>query len=80
LAHIGCPVLCDRLYGGRSKITLGEVVSGRKDENVILARQALHARRLKLTHPSTREPIEFQAPLPQDMKRVLAEFERYRTV
>lgn len=25
LAHIGCPVLCDRLYGGRAEITRGEL-------------------------------------------------------
>ena len=25
LAHIGCPVLCDKLYGGHSKLTLGEL-------------------------------------------------------
>ncbi len=80
LAHIGCPVLCDRLYGGRSQITLGEVVSGREDKNVILARQALHARRLKLTHPSTGEPIEFETPIPEDIQRVLVEIERCRTV
>lgn len=80
MAHIGCPVLCDRLYGGRSQITLGEIVSGREDENVILARQALHARRLTLTHPSTKEPIKFESPVPEDIQRVLVEIERHRTV
>jgi len=78
LAHIGCPVLCDRLYGGRSKITSGEIASGRKDGNVILDRQALHARRLALVHPSTNEPIEFEASLPQDIKGVVAELEQFR--
>lgn len=28
LAHIGTPVLCDRLYGGRSQITRGELLAG----------------------------------------------------
>lgn len=78
LAHIGCPVLCDRLYGGRSQITLGEFVSGREDEKVILARQALHASRLSLIHPSNNEPIEFESPLPEDIERVLAELDRHR--
>ena len=78
LAHTGCPVLCDRLYGGRARITLGEIVSGREDGNVILARQALHARRLRLIHPSTNEPIEFEAPLPQDLQSVLTELGRHR--
>ena len=25
LAHIGCPVLCDKLYGGRASITRGDL-------------------------------------------------------
>jgi 23S rRNA pseudouridine955/2504/2580 synthase len=40
---------------------------------VLLARQALHARRIKLVHPATGQPIEFIAPLPADLQRVLNE-------
>jgi 23S rRNA pseudouridine1911/1915/1917 synthase len=77
LAHVGCPVLCDKLYGGRASITRGELrrfVRGSPqsgDEDVVLNRQALHARRIKLAHPATGEPVEFTAPLPEDLKRVL---------
>ena len=38
---------------------------------VLLSRQALHARRIKLAHPATGEPIEFIAPLPADLQAVL---------
>ena len=38
---------------------------------VILLRQALHASRLALTHPSTGKHIEFVAPLAADMQSVL---------
>jgi 23S rRNA pseudouridine1911/1915/1917 synthase len=79
LAHVGCPILCDKLYGGRSQITVGEVRDGREDGQVLLDRQALHARRLKVRHPITDEPLEFLAPLPEDLKRVLAELEQYRS-
>ena len=70
LAHIGCPVLCDKLYGGRSSVSRRELVRG-GDETVVLARQALHAQRIKLSHPATGEPIEFIAPLPADISHVL---------
>ena len=70
LAHIGCPVLCDKLYGGRSQITARELVRG-GNETLILSRQALHAQRIKLAHPATGEPIEFVAPLPADIAGVL---------
>ena len=80
LAHVGCPVLCDRLYGGRAQITLGEVIDGREDERVLLRRQALHARRLKLRHPGTGREIQFEAPLPDDIQIVLDELDKHRAV
>ena len=80
LAHIGCPVLCDRLYGGRTRITRGEILQGREDAHVLLARQALHAQRLKLVHPTTGQPIEFVAPLPPDMQEVLRLLHAHRAL
>lgn len=77
LAHVGCPVLCDRLYGGRAEITRGEI-RRTDDATVVLNRQALHARRIKLLHPHTKEPIEFTAPLPADMEATLMELREYR--
>ena len=70
LAHIGCPVLCDRLYGGRSQITVGEI-EGSADSTVVLDRQALHASRLELTHPDSGKPMRFEAPLAEDLESVV---------
>jgi 23S rRNA pseudouridine1911/1915/1917 synthase len=78
LASIHCPVLCDRQYGGRSQITLGEIRRDGSDETVLLSRQALHAARLEIVHPSTGEPLEFEAPLPDDLATVLRELREYR--
>jgi 23S rRNA pseudouridine1911/1915/1917 synthase len=72
LAHIGCPVLCDRLYGGRAQITAGELRPGTcEPELVVLRRHALHSQRLALAHPTTGAAMEFQAPLAEDMQTVL---------
>ena len=71
LASIQSAVLCDRLYGNRATLTRGELTHDAKDETVIMDRQALHARRLKIGHPITGEMIEFTADLPADMQRVL---------
>lgn len=73
LSHIGCPVLCDRQYGGRARITRGEIRRQPDDDLVLLDRQALHARRLRFLHPATGQPIEVEAPLPADMTAVLDE-------
>ena len=66
-------MLCDRLYGTRAKITRGEIHRGVDDGHVVLRRMALHARRLKLIHPTSGEPAEFEAPLPEDIAGVLNE-------
>ncbi len=91
LAHVGTPVLCDKLYGGFSAITLGEIAGRRGDpaplpegedadsfETPILARQALHARRLTFIHPETGKEITVEAPIPGDMQRTLDAIRKYR--
>jgi len=70
LAHIGCPVLCDMLYSGRSVIepTLFGLPAGPP----LLTRQALHAASLAIDHPATGERLQLAAPLPADMEEMLA--------
>ncbi|HID76650.1 MAG TPA: RluA family pseudouridine synthase, partial [Planctomycetaceae bacterium] len=63
LNHIGCPVLCDRQYGGRTRISRGQIRGDPADTQVLLARQALHARRLSFTHPDTGHRLQIEAPL-----------------
>jgi 23S rRNA pseudouridine1911/1915/1917 synthase len=79
LASIGCPVLCDRLYGGQAELRLNEVARHEiQPDRVLLDRQALHAQRLRLVHPSSGAPIEFSAPLPRDLSETLAALRQYR--
>ena len=70
LAHIGCPLLGDPLYGkGRSwraskhpaEVAVADYLAGFK-------RQALHARELGFLHPDTRDEMRFSSPLPPDMQ------------
>lgn len=78
LGHVGCPVLCDRQYGGRARITRGEIRRDPEDAEVLLDRQALHAWRLEFAHPDTGESMKIEAPLPADVAAVLAELRAYR--
>ncbi|HOM16706.1 MAG TPA: RluA family pseudouridine synthase [Thermoguttaceae bacterium] len=78
LAHIGCPVLCDRQYGGRSQITLADLSRNPADTTVLLARQALHARRIGFTHPVTGQRLQVEAPLPSDIQAVLDALRQFR--
>lgn len=74
LEHIGCPILCDRLYAGHSEITRSQLLGGRAapGEPAVLTRHALHASRLVLRHPKTNQMIEFTAPLAPDLEKVVA--------
>jgi 23S rRNA pseudouridine1911/1915/1917 synthase len=45
---------------------------------VLLDRQALHAERLQFLHPITRDAMQFEAPLPADLARVLQALRRER--
>ena len=71
LSHIGYPVLCDRLYGGRAEIKRGELSGDLTDQQIVLSRQALHAHRIQIKHPISKELMEFVAPVPADMQRTI---------
>jgi 23S rRNA pseudouridine1911/1915/1917 synthase len=89
LAHVGFPVLCDRLYGGRSQLTeleliprgrAAEAAAAAKSPEPLLSRQALHAHRLTLTHPTSGEQKTFEAALPVDMLQTLDALRRWRSL
>ena len=71
MAHIGHPVLCDKLYSGRSQFALKDLTRNDDDSQVILDRQALHAHQIEFAHPQTGERKTIQAPLRSDMQATL---------
>lgn len=60
LKAIGHPVVGDLTYGS------GNVIRGSK-----LDRQFLHAWQLQFAHPISGKPLQFEAPLPADLRKVL---------
>ncbi|VAX09347.1 Ribosomal large subunit pseudouridine synthase D [hydrothermal vent metagenome] len=70
MAHIQHPLLGDPVYGGRLK--LPPKCSDRLAQTLRqFRRQALHAAHLGLQHPASGEPLEWEAPMPTDMERLL---------
>ena len=57
-AFLGCPIVGDEVYG-------------RKKPTVEINRHFLHAFRLKIVLPGEKEQRTFDAPLPQELQRVL---------
>ena len=80
LAHIGHPVLADKAYSGRARMTLGDLLGpdAPDADHVLLDRQALHAYALTLAHPRTGAPLHLTAPLPADMAGTLAALRQHR--
>jgi 23S rRNA pseudouridine1911/1915/1917 synthase len=69
-AHLGAPLLGDPLYGEDDKLPrdLQKKVSA-------FGRQALHAYALEFTHPGDGTKKKFFAPIPEDFRTLLADFE-----
>lgn len=78
LASVGFPILADRLYSGRASLTLGDLSGDRSQTEVVLARQALHARRLSFRHPIEGHEVTFESPLPEDLQRTLELLRQHR--
>jgi len=72
LAHIGFPLVGDPVYGGRRRIPRG-ATQPLIDVLGSFKRQALHATKLALEHPTTGEALEWEVPPPADMQQLLAE-------
>ncbi|WP_118180724.1 RluA family pseudouridine synthase [Paraburkholderia phosphatilytica] len=67
LAHLGLPIVGDAKYGD---FPLNKALA-RADAMPGIKRMFLHAYRLKLTHPVTGEPLQFDAPLPAECQRFI---------
>lgn len=68
LAASGHPVLGDKTYGKKTSLIRGK-------RTINFPRQMLHAYSLKLRHPVTGNIMEFIAPMPEDMERVIEEID-----
>jgi 23S rRNA pseudouridine1911/1915/1917 synthase len=74
-SEAGFPLLHDSLYGGvRREQRLPSISTARRAAE-ILGRQALHALRLVLRHPSSGHLLALEAPLPADFRNALAVLE-----
>ena len=77
LAHIGYPIVGDPVYGGRRRLPAG-CSAALAAALSAFPRQALHAAHLALAHPTTGRALEWEAPIPDDMARLLAALDRDR--
>ncbi len=79
MAHVGCPVLCDKLYSGRSQVSIKDFSRESSEETVLLDRQALHARSIEFDHPASKQRMSIEAPLSDDIEATIAALKTYRS-
>jgi len=70
LSHVGHSLVGDPMYGGRVRFPK-KASEELKDALLNFKRQALHSKKLTLTHPVSGESMSWKAPLPDDMVRLL---------
>ncbi len=80
MSYNGHPLFNDERYGG-DQIIKGTTFTKYKQfvENcfLVLPRQALHARSLAFTHPTSGKRLTFESPMPNDMQAVIEKWRKY---
>ena len=69
LAHLGCPVVSDKLYSGHNQLKTDDVDRTSNTSEILIARQALHAASIAFLHPNSKAEMTLEAPLPADIEK-----------
>jgi len=75
LSHIGHPLVGDKIYGPSEQLFLTSLRRPLNSEELALLelpRHALHAQRLTIVHPWHGRELQLRAPLPADLRELLA--------
>lgn len=80
MSHIGHPLFNDERYGG-AEIRKGTIYAKYRQfiQNCfeLCPRQALHAKTLGFVHPGTRQWLQFDSALPEDMTALIDKWRKY---
>jgi 23S rRNA pseudouridine1911/1915/1917 synthase len=80
MKYLGHPLFNDAMYGGdiiRKGTQFSKYKTFIKNCFEVIPRQALHAQSLGFVHPTSREFLYFESPLPADFDEVLKRWENY---
>jgi len=81
-AYLGFPIAGDHLYNGPKDIRLSALKSNWHgdpyEEQPLLDRVGLHARKISFKHPLGGHDLSFEAEYPKDLRATLAQLARLR--
>lgn len=69
MSHIGHPMAGDTFYGGHH--VSEKVIAGSGEDSPLTTQQALHAYRIRFTHPISEAMMELEAPPPPELAHVI---------
>jgi 23S rRNA pseudouridine1911/1915/1917 synthase len=76
LSHVGHSLVGDPMYGGRVRFPK-KASEELKEALLNFKRQALHSKKLTLTHPISGEIMSWKSPLPDDMLKLLEVLKKF---
>ncbi len=82
MKSIGHPLYVDPIYGHQSSVMLSSIkkkglkLSKGTIEKPLLNRLSLHAHRLEFEHPTTKERIIAEAPIPKDLRAIINQLKK----
>ena len=76
LSYVGHSLIGDPMYGGRVRFPK-KASEELKEALLNFKRQALHSKKLTLTHPISGESMSWKAPLPDDMLELLEVLKKF---
>ena len=71
MSHLRHPIVGDPIYAGRHRVPAGAQIE-LVEYLQAFKRQALHAWRLSFIHPESGDEVSYEAPLPEDMQKLLS--------
>ena len=76
MSAIGHPIVGDTFYGGH--LVSEKDLRGEGSEEPLITHQALHAMRIEFLHPIREEPLTIEAPVPENIQRLIDLLRTYR--
>ena len=78
MSYIKHPIVANDMYGGKLVYPWQLKDADPAPEAPVIGRCALHASTIQFTHPTTKQIVRFDAPLPPDMQNLLDLLRKYR--
>jgi 23S rRNA pseudouridine1911/1915/1917 synthase len=80
LSYIKHPIVADDMYGGKPVYQWQLADAEPAVQEPLMSRVALHAFSLEFKHPKTEKIVQFEAPLPREMQKLIDALREYRRI